>query len=401
MGNYNLEIMQTKKIALLDCNNFYVSCERIFNPKLKSSPTVVLSNNDGCVIARSQEVKEMGVKKGQPLFQMDDGMKEGLMKFSSNYALYGDISDRIVNILKRFTEKIEVYSIDESFLDLSHVSDGEIVTYSHNVKNEILRLTGIPVSIGIGPTKTLAKLMNCMAKNDKTKDGICFYKDFQGIDEIEIDEVWGIGLKWKIKLNSIGVHTVGDFKKLQSFHVRKMLTVIGQRTWMELNEEQVYKVETQFKTPKSITSSRSFGIPVWQKDQVHDALWTFLGDAIKKLRMENLKTKDIVFFVSTNPFKDDYVTWRKRIKLDNPTNEIQSIWNEIYGYLDQLPFRSWLKAGVIFSDLMPDSFFAPKLFNQNFLHRNKPAVSKQLWMTRREYLSPKWTTDWNDIPKII
>lgn len=400
MGHNNLEIMSDKKIAIVDANNFYVSCERLFNPKIKNRPTVVLSNNDGCVIARSQEIKDMGVKMGQPLFKLDEEIKGKMVKFSSNYVLYGDISDRIANILKRFTSKIEVYSIDESFIDLSHISHNELNDYMKLIKSEIYRLTGIPVSIGVGPNKTLAKLMNYTVKKNPQYLGVLSFWEMLNVDDLEIDEVWGIGNKWKKKLNSIGVEYISQFKELPSYQVKKMFTVVGLRTWMELHGDLVYDLQTKFKKPKVVTSSRSFGRTVWQKEQVQDSIWTFVEDATNKMKSEELKSKNIIIFATTNRFEDDYFVWSKKITLFNPSNDVQSIWNEIATHLDELPVKLWAKAGVIFYNLITQSFIAPKLFEEKFEHRDRPKVSQQIWMTRRDFLSPKWTTDWNEIPKI-
>lgn len=400
MGNYNLEAMSNKKIAIVDCNNFYVSCERLFNPKLNGKPTVVLSNNDGCVIARSQEIKNMGVKMGQPVFKLEDDVKGKMHKFSSNYVLYGDISDRISNILKRFTPELEIYSIDESFMDLSHISEEDLIDFSTMIKSEVFRLTGIPVSIGIAPNKTLAKLMNAVAKKNSDYNGVCSYWNGPGIDDIDIDEVWGIGYKWKKKLNSIGVSNIGQFKQMQGYQVRKMFTVTGFRTWMELNGESIFKIETKFKKPKVVTSSRSFGRTVWQKEQVSDAIWTFLEDAGNKMKSEGLKSKEVVVFVTTNRFESDYFVWSKKIKLWRPSNNPQEIWNEIAEHFEELPLKLWAKAGVLFFDLIPEGFQIPKLFKEEFKHKDRPKVQSQMWMTRREFLSQKWTTDWGQIPKI-
>lgn len=400
MGNYNLETMSDKKIAIVDCNNFYVSCERLFNPKLNGKPTVVLSNNDGCVIARSQEIKNMGVKMGQPVFKLDDDVKGKMHKFSSNYVLYGDISDRISNILKRFTPELEIYSIDESFMDLSHIPDDELIEFSTMIKAEVFRLTGIPVSIGIAPNKTLAKLMNAVAKKNSDYSGVCSYWQGPNIDDMDIDEVWGIGYKWKKKLNSIGIDYIGQFKQLQGYQVRKMFTVTGFRTWMELNGEFIFKIETKFKKPKVVTSSRSFGRTVWQKEQVSDAVWTFLEDAGNKMKSEGLKSKEVVVFVTTNRFEPDYFVWSKKIKLWKPSNNPQEIWNEIGELFEELPTKLWAKAGVLFFDLIPEGFHIPKLFKENFEHKERPKVQSQMWMTRREFLSKKWTTDWGQVPKI-
>lgn len=400
MGNYYLEIMSDKKIAIVDCNNFYVSCERLFNPKLKNQPTVVLSNNDGCVIARSQEIKDMGVKMGQPVFKLDDDIKVKMNKFSSNYVLYGDISDRISNILKRFTPELEIYSIDESFMDLSHVPESELIEYSQMIKTEIMRLTGIPVSIGIAPNKTLAKLMNHMAKKNSDYNGVCSYWEVRGVDDMEVDDVWGIGNKWKKKLNSIGIDYIGQFKELKSYQVKKMFTVVGLRTWMELHGKLVHKIETDFKKPKVVTSSRSFGRTVWQKEQVADAIWTFVEDASSKMKSEGLKSKTMVVFATTNRFEPDYFVWSKKIHLYKPGNNVQDIWNEIADIINEIPMKLWAKAGVMFFDLIPEGLLIPKLFTENFSHKEKPKVGQQMWMTRREFLSPKWTTDWKEIPKI-
>jgi DNA polymerase V len=307
--------MSDKKIAIVDCNNFYVSCERLFNPKIKNKPTVVLSNNDGCVIARSQEIKDMGVKMGQPVFKLDSDVKESMVKFSSNYVLYGDISDRISNILKRFSPKIEIYSIDESFIDLTHISEVDLIDYCKIIREDILKLTGIPVSIGIAPNKTLAKLSNTFAKSDTSLGGVCSYFSGLDIDDLELDEVWGIGRKWKERLNNIGVYSVGQFKKMKHHQVRNMLTIVGLRTWSELNGEFIHNIETGFKKPKMVTSSRSFGRTVWQKEQVFDAIWTFIEDATKKMKSEGLKTREIIICATTNRFEEGYFVWSKRIQL--------------------------------------------------------------------------------------
>lgn len=400
MGCDNLEIMSVKKIAIVDCNNFYVSCERLFNPKLRDKPTVVLSNNDGCIIARSQEIKNMGVKMGQPLFKLGGDVKDKMTKFSSNYVLYGDISDRISNILKRFTNSLEIYSIDESFMDLSHISNDELNDYMKSIRSEVLRLTGIPVSIGVAPNKTLAKLMNHQAKQNSKLNGVCSYYETPYIDDIEVDEVWGIGYKWKKKLNSIGVDNIGQFKKLPSYQVRKMFTIVGLRTWSELHEELIYKIETNFKKPKVVTSSRSFGRTVWQKEQVSDAICTFIKDSCNKMKSESLKARTIILFSTTNRFEEDYFVWSKKIRLYNPSSDVQSIWNEVSPYLDELPIKLWAKAGVIFLDLIDENVNIKTLFDERYEQRTLPNIEHKIWMTRREFLSPKWTTDWNDIPKI-
>lgn len=401
MGRNNLEIMQDKKIAIVDCNNFYVSCERLFNPSLKEKPVAVLSNNDGCIIARSQEVKDLGVKMGNPVFKLEKDINENIIKFSSNYVLYGDISDRISNHLRKYTNKLEIYSIDESFLDLSHVKTEDLITYIKNIKQEIYRLTGIPVSIGVAPNKTLAKLMNFLSKTKKELGGVASYWDSHNIDGIEIDEVWGIGRKWKKKLETIGVETIAQFKQLPDYHVRAMFTIVGLRTWMELNGKYVHDIQTKFKKPKVVTSSRSFGRTVWHKDQLKDAIWTFLEDITSKLKIEKLNCREVFVFFTTNRFEDNYTTWTKSIKLWNPENDTQSIWNEVAKYLEEVPMTLWARAGVIAYSLIDDNVVLNKLFDDSEKGEfAKPEVKSQMWMTRRDFISQKFTTDWSQIPVI-
>lgn len=389
-----------KKIAILDANNFYVSCERLFNPALEKDPTVVLSNNDGCIIARSQEVKDMGIKMGQPLFKLEDSKKKEIKKFSSNYALYGDMSDRISNILKRLVPRVEVYSIDESFLDLSHIPEDKVLDEIKLIKETIQKLTGIPVSIGVAPNKTLAKLCNHISKTNKSFDGVSSYWsiDKNLIHDLEIDEVWGIGRKYKKRLTQMEISSVKDFMKLQPTQVRSILNVTGLRTWYELHEVFCYPITTNFKTPKMITSSRSFGSTQWNPLQIKNAFWTFLESCNKKLQKEKLATNRVSLFATTNKFDDNYFVWSKQINLTEQTDNLENIWNQIHPYLEEMPVRLYYKCGMSFTLLKPKEVKQEKMFVQNFDKADKPEVQDQLWMTRRDFLSPEYTTNWNDLP---
>lgn len=402
MGRNNLETMSVKKIAIVDCNNFYVSCERLFNPFLNNKPTVVLSNNDGCVIARSMEIKELGVKMGQPLFKLDKDVHNKMLKFSSNYALYGDISDRISTVLRGFTPTLEIYSIDESFMDLSHVQMDDLPDYLRLIKSEVFRLTGIPVSVGVAPNKTLAKLMNWRSKKEEDLCGVCsyFHQTEHENDHVAIGEVWGIGTRWEKKLNQIGIKTIGQFKGLEQWRVKKMLSVVGLRTQIELKGDLVYKLETTFKKPKAVTSTRTFGRTVWQGEQVKDALLTFIEDCCDKLKTEGLKPRVCVVFVATNRFEEDYYVWSKKIHLYNPSNDTQSIWNEISPYFEEIPLRLWAKAGAMFHNLIDDGVEIKTLFKEEHRFQSLPKVKSKTWMTRRDFISPNWTTDWNEVPKL-
>lgn len=403
MGNYNLEFKSKEKIAIIDVNNFYVSCERLFNPALEKDPTVVLSNNDGCIIARSQEVKDMGIKMGQPLFKLEDIKKTKLKKFSSNYALYGDMSDRIANILKRLVPKVETYSIDESFLDLSHISEEKVLDEIKLIKETIQRLTGIPVSIGVAPNKTLAKLCNHVSKTDKSFGGVCSYwninKDI--IHNLEVDEVWGIGRQYKRRLSQMEIFTVKDFMNLQSIQVQSLLHVTGLRTWYELHEVMCHPITTTFKTPKMITCSRSFGSTQWNPLQIKNAYWTFLESCHRKLQKEKLAVNRVNLFATTNRFDDNYFVWSKQINLTEQTDSIDDIWNQLHTHLEEMPIRLYYKCGMSFTWLKPKEVKQEKMFVEKFDEVEKPEVRSQLWMTRRDYLSPEYTTNWNDLPLVF
>lgn len=393
--------MSDKKIAIVDCNNFYVSCERLFNPKIKFKPTIVMSNNDGCVIARSQEVKDMGIKMGQHLFNMDDSIKQSITKFSSNYVLYGDISDRITHTLRRYTSLIEVYSIDESFLDLTHVADENLDCFLREIRSEVLRLTGIPVSIGVGPNKTLAKLMNQRSKKEPLLGGICIFDPNQGIDDVPIKDVWGIGSKWAEKLASINVGTVGEFKAMHTYTVGKMFTIVGLRTWFELHCKLIFPIQLKFKRPKVVTTSRTFGNKIWQQPQIKDAVCSFLQDGCDKLKVEGLKPKTCIVFLTTDRFQQNFQVWSKKIHFFTPSNTPQEIWNEISPHLNSLPGRTWARAGIVFFNLIDENVILNSLFEE--IHEFSPMsdLKVKAWMTRRDFLSPNWTTDWKDIPKLV
>ena len=397
MGNNNMDFKSKEKIAIIDANNFYCSCERVFQPKYEGVATGVLSNNDGCFIARSQEVKDMGIKMGQPVFQVENEKKTKIKMFSSNYALYGDMSDRIVNLLKRLVPRVEVYSIDESFLDLTHIPEDKILEEISSIKRTIQKLTGIPVSIGVAPNKTLAKLCNHLSKKG---DGVCSYWhiDRSNLYNLEIDEVWGIGRKYKKRLLNIGVNTVDKFMKMDPAHVRKMLHVTGLRTWSELNEWLCHPIQTKFKVPKMITCSRSFGSTVWEPAQVKNAFWTFLMNCHKKLIKERLEVTRVNLFATTNRFDDNYFVWSIQVSLTEQTDSIDKIWNQIAPYLSEMPVRLYYKAGINFINLKPNNQRQLGIFVGSENEIEKPNVDHQKWLTRREFLSKEFTTSWDDIP---
>ena len=400
MGSNNMDIKSKDKIAIIDANNFYVSCERLFNPSLEKKETVVLSNNDGCIIARSQEVKDIGIRMGQPLFQLEETTRDKIKKFSSNYALYGDISDRIATILKRLVKRVEIYSIDESFLDLSDIPEDKILTEIKLIKQTIQTLTGIPVSIGVAPNKTLAKLCNHISKTDGNFEGSCSYWDMDRnvIYNLQVDEVCGIGRRYKKKLSEIGVLTVRDFMNLQPTVVRSLLSVTGLRTWYELSEVLCHPISTDFKKPRMITCSRSFGFPQSDMMQIKNAYFNFLESCHRKLRTENLATNEVFVFAQTNRFSDNYFVWSKSITLSKQSDDLDDIWNQVSPHLEGIPFRIYSKCGVVLNSLKPKNIVQGKIFSEDFKILEKPEVKFQWWNTRRNFLSPEYTTNWNDLP---
>jgi len=403
MGNDYLGIKSKAKIAILDANNFYVSCERLFKPYLTERPTVVLSNNDGCIIARSKEVKDMGIKMGQPVFQLEEAQKQTITKFSSNYNLYGDISDRIATLLKRLVPRVEVYSIDESFLDLSHISDDKIVEEIKKIKLTIEESIGIPVSIGVAPNKTLAKLCNKISKSISQYEGVCSYWhiDKNILYNLEIEDVWGIGRQWNKKLKGLNVYNVRDFIKLLPTQVKLLMNVNGYKTWLELQEIMCHPLSISFKKPKTISCSRSFGNSIWRREQLLDSVWTFLETCHKKLVKEELVVGKVIPFACTNRFEDDYVYWNLSIKLFEYTDDIQSIWNQVAPFLEQLPVRLWYKSGINFSDLKPKNCVPKTVFKEEFDNIDIPGVQNHEWKTRADFLSQKYTTDWGQLPLVF
>ena len=259
-----------KKVALIDCNSFYVSCERLFNPKIQNVPVVVLSNNDGCVISRSTEAKKLGIRMGEPYFKVKDLVKKNNVQiFSSNYALYGDLSRRVMKVLKGFTDKIEIYSIDEAFLDLSHIKDEQVEEYGKQIRERILKWTGIPTSVGISNTKTLSKVANHIAK--KNKAGVIFLKE--NIDNIlkdfDIADVWGVGRQLSKLYIKNGIDNAYKLKNISNTWVKKSTNVLGAKTVMELRGISCIDFETEETRRKSCCVSRSFGKKVLDYEKYH------------------------------------------------------------------------------------------------------------------------------------
>jgi DNA polymerase V len=397
-----------KKIGIVDCNNFYVSCERVFNPISIGRPTVVLSNNDGCVIARSQEAKDLGIKMGEPFFQRKDFMDEHrFCVYSSNYNLYGDMSDRVMTAIKKYANEVEVYSIDECFVDFSNIPEQELEDRLHLIRNEVKRLTGIPVSIGVGPNKTLAKLTSYIAKKQTTYNGVCSYWSLHNFRNslytIPIDEVWGIGRKWTKKLNSLGVNSVGQFVMIADTIVRKLMNVNGLKTKMELLGEYCHPVQKVPKLKRNVASTRSFGQDIDSFDQIAEAMYSYIKSGIKKLIDNEISPNRATIFICGNVHKGEKHYSSKQITFQRQTRDVEEIWSQVYPHLRKLysDKKKYKKCGIIFNDLMPESVEQGTLFSSFIQLVQPPVNTEKKWEMRQEFMSQKFTTSWDDIPSVF
>ena len=396
------------KIGIVDCNNFYVSCERVFNPTSIGRPTVVLSNNDGCVIARSQEAKDLGIKMGEPFFQKKDFMDEHrFCVYSSNYNLYGDMSDRVMTTIKKYANEVEVYSIDECFVDFSNIPDEELDDRLHLIRNEVKRLTGIPVSIGVGPNKTLAKLTSFIAKRQTSFNGICSYwslPDFRNsLYNIPVDEVWGIGRKWTKKLRALGVKTVGQFIMQSDAVVRKLMTINGLKTKMELTGMYCHPVQKVPKLKRNVASTRSFGQDIDSFDQIAEELYSYIKSGVKKLIDNEISPNRATIFICGNIHKGEKHYSSKQISFQKQTREVEEIWSQVYPHLRSMfkDTKKYKKCGIIFNDLMPETIEQGTLFGSSIQLVQPPANTEKKWEMRQEFMSQKYTTSWEEIPSVF
>lgn len=414
-----------KMIALVDCNNFYVSCERVFAPKLKNRPVVVLSNNDGCVIARSEEAKTIGVKMGVPYFQIDYLIeKENLAVFSSNYTLYGDMSARVMEALSYFSPETEIYSIDEAFLNLDR-KDNESI--GENIRSTVLKWLGLPVSIGIAPNKTLAKIANRFAK--KANLGAFELTDEnltnELLSETPINDIWGIGYNSAKKLNALGITNGWQLKNLDRCHAKKLLSVVGARIVEELNGEICLPLELVPPPKKSITCSRSFGCQVERLENLQEALDTYLVKAGEKLRRQKLTAKAVTVFLNTNRFaKTRQYSNSLTIELANATNSTRELREWTKKALAQIfkPNYFYKKVGVILQGLQPERSETIRLHGEENYEKDKRLMqaldkisgrfgreairfgvqkNKQCWQMKAEMKSKRYTTYLNEILHVL
>ena len=351
----------TKKIALVDCNSFYVSCERLFNPKIRRKPVVVLSNNDGCIISRSNEAKALGIKMGEPYFKAKDIIvKNNVQVFSSNYSLYGDLSRRVMRTLKRFNSAIEIYSIDEAFLDLSNFSDDEVEIVGKEIRQTILKWTGIPTSIGIAKTKTLSKIANHIAK--KKTSGVTSLIGIENLDpileKISINDIWGVGRQLTKFYHKNGIYNAKQLKNKSNTWIKKSSNVLSSRTAMELRGIPCIDLEVTQTKRKSCVVSRSFGKRIEKYQELKEAVSNYCLNASEKIRSESLVAKSITIFVRTSPFQNKFGYYSNSKTIDfaiSTNNSIEIVKTALFA-LESI-FKNgyrYQKAGVILTGLSDD-----------------------------------------------
>ena len=419
-------------IALVDCNNFFCSCERVFNPALMGKPVVVLSNNDGCIISRNDEAKALGIPMGAPLHEQQAVIrKHGVHVFSSNYTLYGDMSSRVMSILRDEVPAIEVYSIDEAFLQLP---EGFTEEQARALRAKVLQWTGIPVCIGIASTKLLAKAANRHTKKNKTVTGGVFdlthYWDPDGIlSEMETGDLWGVGKNLAQRLRGMGVKTALEFKQADPAAIRKSMGVIGERMLRELNGIPCMELEEMPPDRKGVMASRSFGSPVELLEELEEALANHVARASEKIRRYGLLATRIEVFLQTNRFRKDDPQYCPviGITLDRPTNSTAELMAQARELLHRI-YRSgyrYKKTGIQLVHLVAEDEYQPELFDRpkaSVIHVDKivdeinrrmgdpknPVItrasqgtlrSRKGWKMRSERHSPHYTTDWKQLPE--
>jgi DNA polymerase V len=419
-----------RAIALIDCNNFYVSCERAFNPSLKGKPVVVLSNNDGCAVARSNEVKALGVKMGEPWFKMKDlARKHGIIAYSSNYALYANMSNRVMRILSDFSPDQEVYSIDECFLDLTGFQSRNLIDYGQEMRQRIRQWTGLPVCVGIGASKTLAKLANHIAKKNSQFNGVCNLNVIppQELDDwlshIEVGEVWGVGRKITERLQAMGIRTVQALRLTDPATIRERFSVVLERTVRELNGIACLELEDVAPDKKQIISSRSFGAYITRIEDLGEAVSQYMSRAAEKLRRQQSVAGAVYVYIRTNPHREGKPQYSQGITIPIPqaTDDTMQLVRVALWGLKRIyrPGYEYQKAGVMLSEIVPATALQHDLFSRDTSQRITARMdvldkvnrrmgrhalilgsdsTHQGWKMKSGNRSPAYTTCWKELP---
>jgi DNA polymerase V len=416
--------------ALVDCNNFYASCERVFDPRLERRPIVVLSNNDGCVIARSNEAKALGIAMGEPAFKKEDVYaKHNVAVFSSNFALYGDMSQRVMRTLAQHSAAMEIYSIDEAFLDCSGLTADGLDRFGSQLRKTVKQWTGIPVSIGVAPTKTLAKVANHIAKRLPDNSGVCVLEKEETIEyclkKLPVEKLWGVGRRYALFLRSWGINTAWDLRRMPEGWVKDNMTVVGLRLQKELKGEPCIPMEHNPQKKKEICTSRSFGTMVTELDELKQAVSMYATRCAEKLRTQNSCTNLVNVFLHTNPFRPDLPQYKnvRLVRLPVASNSTLTIVQSALRGLESIYMKGYQykKAGVIVSGLVPSNTIQYNVFHSTDEDRHMrlmTAMDKvndregrdvlrvaeqgftRRWTLRQERLSPCYTTRWADFMTI-
>ena len=419
-----------KYFALVDCNNFYASCERVFNPKIEGVPVVVLSNNDGCVVAASKEAKELGLELGTPAFKNEDlFVKNKVQIFSSNYTLYGDLSARVMQTLEQFTPDIEVYSIDEAFLSLTGFFADKLENLGKEISKTVQKWTGIPVSVGIAPTKTLAKAANRFAKKHPECEGACLLDDEAHIEEvlsqIDVSDIWGVGWQYTKMLKRNGINTALELTRAKDSWVQKNMTIQGLHTVRELRGISCLKLDEVAPPKKAIVSSRSFGKPVETLKELSEALSSYITTACEKLRTQKSVASVIQVFVGTNPFKDEpQYRNSSTFILPTPTAFTPDVIHFALMNLRKIyrPNFRYKNAGIMLTGIINEKQVQKNLFQTEFYDEKQKNLMlkiddinkkmgretvlyaasgiKRKWKMRRQKLSKAFTTSWDELPTV-
>jgi DNA polymerase V len=419
--------------ALVDVNNFYVSCERVFQPQLEHVPMVVLSNNDGCAVARSAEVKALGVKMGTPWFKMKALAKEhGILALSSNYTLYGDMSNRATAVLRDFSPDIEVYSVDESFLRVESVAHlyGGVTAMGQQIRQRVKQWTGLPVCVGCGPTKTLAKIANHLAKKNPEFDGVCDLhaiprpERLRWMSQLEVGEVWGVGKRIAKRLNAMGVETVLDLRNISIKEIRVQFGVVMERTCNELRGISCLELEDVAPAKQQIMSSRSFGSPVTTLAELREAVASYVSRAAEKLRAQGSVAAAVQVYIQTNRFKESDLQYSEGllVPLPDPTDDTRLLTSAAILGLGLIfkPGYQYKKAGIMLT-LISDKAKRQQTLFDDPLQRAQSAKlmaamdainaefgrdtvragavgTEKRWAMRSENRSPRFTTRWDELP---
>lgn len=416
--------------SLVDANNFYCSCERLFQPKLEGRPVVTLSNNDGCCIARSEEAKALGIDMGTPFFMLEKLIKEhNIVVFSSNYTLYGDISDRVMKTLAGFVPNLEIYSIDEAFLDMHDLPHTDLLKLGVDIRRTIGKNIGIPVTVGIAPTKVLAKMANRYAKKKHRDTGVFWAANDDLVNEMldftDVSDVWGIGHQYALLLRRNGFKTALDITKIPEEWIRRNMSVVGLRLLNELKGIPCIKWEFEQKPKKNICTSRSFGKLLTDKNIIREALCNYGATVAKKLRDQKSCAGSLQVFIQTNPHKSEHEQYMHTItvKMQTPSNLTTEIIKCACKGLDIIfkPNYKYMKCGVIAMELVPENQIQTSLFDQADKTRDKKvaqamdSINKTMgkdvvrlaaqgfersYLAKAEHLSKRYTTNMNQLLKV-